>query len=147
MGETESAKYPQTTRRPRVTRQSRLIREIFAGVPHPVSLTELHQFVVAKSPKVAYSTVFRWMQAMLLQRQAVPVEIRGQAPRYDVASRQSHCHLYCRRCDNLIRIDDSAVELKPIPPSIGTIEDFSTVLYGSCVKCAPVRDPKDSGCE
>lgn len=84
---------------------------------------------------------------MVLQKQAVPVEIRGQAPRYAVASRQSHCHLYCRSCDNLIRIDDSVVAVKPVSPSIGTIDDFSAVLYGSCLKCAPVSDSQDSGCE
>lgn len=124
-----------TKRRSRRTRQRQIIEEIFQGLDRPISLTKLHSLVTLRSPRVAHSTVFRWIQSKLDAGKITSVEIHNQPPRYEQMTLRSHLHFYCRRCDELYRIHEPAFAPEISASPIGRIDDYSMVFYGFCEQC------------
>jgi len=83
------------------------------------------------------ATVYRMIRALREGGEVAVVELPGEEPRYEPASRGHHHHFCCRSCDRVFDL-----EVCPVGVPQGTtlpggymIEDHSLTLYGRCTVC------------
>ncbi len=122
----------------RNTRQRDVIREALIDADRPLSPQELLGLARRRHPGLGVATVYRTLHLLAMEGAIVPVELPGEAARYEVAGKGHHHHFRCRKCRRIFEISGCALAgdaAGVVPPGF-RIEDHEVVLYGVCAACA-----------
>lgn len=119
----------------RDTVQRRAIRALLKSAGRPLSPKEVLEGARLRVPSLGMATVYRTLNALVQEEWAVPVELPGEAPRYEMAGKSHHHHFHCRSCDQVYEVHGcSGVEASGVPAGF-RVESHEVVLYGSCSEC------------
>lgn len=120
----------------RNTRQRDLIREAIARAGRPLSPREIHAQARRRLPGLGIATVYRHLRQLVEEGWLVPVELPGEAARYERSGKAHHHHFRCRRCRRIFELEGCALKTRRLAPPGFVVEDHEVVLYGLCERCA-----------
>lgn len=95
----------------RVTPQRMLILDAICEGEGHTTLGEIYARVRAVDPSVDRSTVYRTLDFFLELRLVVSAETADRGTVYEIAGKQPHHHLVCRKCGAEQPLDHETVEL------------------------------------
>lgn len=122
----------------RKTRQFDAIRHAF-GAARPLSIAEIHRAARKQEPRLGVATVYRAVKALAEQGAIVPVELPGEAPRFELAGKGHHHYFECRRCERVFEIRACVGDLGQLAPPRFRVTGHDLVLYGQCDQCVRKR--------
>ena len=128
-----------STREIRNTRQKTAIREAFAGANRPLSPEEVLQSAQQHHPGVGIATVYRNIQTLVEEEWLQPVEVPGDATRYEVAGKKHHHHFQCNECGKLYDLEGCAAQSRPKLPKGFRASGHEFYVYGTCAACIPSK--------
>lgn len=121
-----------------MTRQRRLIVEVFDETGGHVSAEEIHTVVATRDAGVSLATVYNTLAALVELGELGEVRDRRGPIRYD-PNRTPHHHLLCETCGSL-------TDIEPVDPGDAiaraarrhgfAIESVDVVVRGRCRACA-----------
>lgn len=123
----------------RRTRQRAAIRAVLEAAHRPLSVAEILELARKQVRGLGIATVYRAVGALLEEGFLTPVEISGEAPRYEVSGRGHHHHFRCRRCHRVFEVEGCLPEVERLAPPGFVIEDHEILLAGLCPECAGRR--------
>ena len=130
--DTVSKTGPRAKRR---TRQRSVIQRVLLEANRPLSPHDILEAAQAKAPGLGIATVYRAIHAMTTEGTLVPVEVPGEAPRYESAGKEHHHHFQCRECDDVFDIQGCPPDIQKLAPKGFRLEGHQVVLYGVCPPC------------
>lgn len=86
-----------------------LVTNILRSAPEPMSLRNLHGFVLRTSPEVAFSTIYRIAKDLEELRSIERVDWRERGSAYEWADKPHHHHITCSVCGAINDIDDASI--------------------------------------
>jgi Fe2+ or Zn2+ uptake regulation protein len=121
----------------RLTPQRQLILDAICESGGHVTPEEIYERVQAVSPAVNRATVYRNLDFLCDIRLVVAANI-GRHMYYEIAGKQPHHHLICRRCNTVTQIDHTAI--RDFFELVETAHDFKVdmdhlTLFGLCTQC------------
>jgi Fur family transcriptional regulator, ferric uptake regulator len=120
----------------RNTRQRDAIRQVFEAVPRPLGPAEVLDYGRKQVSKLGIATVYRTINSLVESGWLVPVELPGEAPRYERSGSAHHHHFRCRDCTRVFEIHGCPGDLRELTPAGFQLESHEVVLYGLCARCA-----------
>lgn len=121
----------------RRTKQRDAILNEIAAAEGPLSVDEIHGRASRLLPRLGIATVYRTVKALKQEGEIAVVELPGEEPRYEPASRGHHHHFRCLSCEQTFDM-----EVCPVGVPNGTmlpggymVEDHDLTLYGRCSGC------------
>ncbi len=120
----------------RNTRQRDAIRQVFEATPRPLGPHEVLEAGRSQVSKLGIATVYRTINSLVDSGWLVPVELPGEAPRYERAGSAHHHHFSCRACNRVFEIHGCPGDLSELTPAGFRLESHEVVLYGLCARCA-----------
>jgi len=120
----------------RDTAQRRAIRRAFEVADRPLSPQEVLQAAQQEVAGLGIATVYRTVKGLLEENWLEPVELPGEAARYEVSGKRHHHHFLCRGCDRVFEIEGCPGSLRGLTPPGFTLESHEVVLYGRCPGCS-----------
>jgi len=120
----------------RNTRQRDAIRQVFEAVPRPLGPAEVLDYGRRHVSKLGIATVYRTINSLVESGWLVPVELPGEAPRYERSGSAHHHHFRCRDCTRVFEIHGCPGDLRELTPAGFQLESHEVVLYGLCARCA-----------
>ncbi|MGH9628429.1 MAG: Fur family transcriptional regulator [Bryobacteraceae bacterium] len=123
----------------RNTKQRKAIRDAFEQANRPLSAEEVLSAAQAQTAGLGIATVYRTIKSLAEEGWLVPVELPGEAPRYELAGKEHHHHFHCRECGKVYEIEGCLENLKRMIPPGYLITGHEVVLYGLCSTCAQSR--------
>lgn len=120
---------------PRNTRQRGAIRRAFQHADRPLSPTEAHTTARREARGLGIATVYRNIRSLVEEGWLVPVDLPGEASRYELAGKPHHHHFRCNRCH---RVFDAACDAPPGTaglPSGFVVTGHDVLLHGNCPDC------------
>lgn len=123
---------PATTRK---TKQKDAIRSAFLRADRPLSPEETLTMAQGEVNGISIATVYRNVGALVDERWLTPVELPGEARRYEVAGKDHHHHFHCKSCGKVFELEGCAIELKPKLPRGFRASRHEFFKYGSCAAC------------
>ncbi|MFZ0631795.1 MAG: transcriptional repressor [Acidobacteriaceae bacterium] len=121
----------------RNTRQKTAIREAFVKADRPLSPEEALQSAQQHHPGVGIATVYRNIQTLIEEGWLHPVEVPGDATRYEVAGKKHHHHFQCNECGKLYDLEGCAAQSRPKLPKGFRASGHEFYVYGTCAACIP----------
>lgn len=119
---------------PRKTIQREAIRQVLEEAGRPLSPEEILAEAREHVPKLGIATVYRALKSLREENFLVPVELPGEAPRYEI-HQEHHHHFHCRQCGKVFDVEGCPSGLKAISPPGFVLEDHELILYGRCDQC------------
>ena len=122
----------------RSTIQRQIILDTLARLHQHATAEEVYQAIHTQHPTISKATVYRNLQAFAQQGDLVPLQIEGDATRYDHRLMQ-HYHFVCKRCDAIFDVDISPVEHinQNVQEQYGfEVDTHEIVFRGICPTCA-----------
>lgn len=120
----------------RRTRQREAIRATFAKAARPLAVQEAHELAMQTVPGLGIATVYRNIKTLVEEGELLPVELPGEAPRYEATGLAHHHHFRCNDCEKVFDVPGCPSALKSLVPRGYTLESHELVLYGRCPACA-----------
>jgi len=120
----------------RDTAQRRAIRAALEDAGRPLSPLEVLNSAQQQVPGLGIATVYRNLKSLVDDGWLVPVDLPGEAPRYEVSGKTHHHHFHCRSCDRVFELPGCPGNLQTVVPNGFSLEDHEVVLYGRCDACA-----------
>jgi len=120
----------------RNTRQRQVIEQVFREAGRPLSVPEAHDAARRRLPRLGVATVYRAVNDLLEARWLRPVELPGEAARYELADLAHHHHFHCTQCDRVFDIDGCALARTTHVPGGFVVESHEVILYGRCDQCS-----------
>ncbi len=122
----------------RKTRQRDAIRQVFEETPRPLGPFEVLEAGRTRVTGLGIATVYRAINALVESGWLVPVELPGEAPRYERAGAGHHHHFRCRQCSRVFEIEGCTNDFAALAPAGFQLEAHDVVLYGRCARCVTV---------
>ena len=122
----------------RDTRQRRAIRRVIEEVGRPLSPQEVLKIAQIHMPRLGIATVYRTLKGLVEEGWLVQVELPGEPPRYETATKAHHHHFQCRTCGQVYEIEGCPQDVQPLIPSDFLLEGHYMVLYGQCATCVKI---------
>lgn len=119
----------------RNTRQRRAIREVFEEAMRPLSPEEVCKAAQDKVDGLGIATVYRTIRTLMDEEWLVPVELPGEAARYEVSGKEHHHHFHCRACGKVFEVFGCLGGYTNLVPEGFQLESHEVILYGSCSDC------------
>jgi len=122
----------------RNTKAKEAIARIFQVHARPLSLTELHKYLLVSLPSTAYSTVFRLVSALEEEKKVVRIDWRERGSRYEWADLPHHHHIVCQVCGKVVDVDCDLFKFREqdIETATGfSIQHHSIEFEGICRDC------------
>ncbi|MCU0227614.1 MAG: transcriptional repressor [Bryobacterales bacterium] len=119
----------------RSTRQRRAIREVFEEAKRPLSPEEVCRMAKDKVEGLGIATVYRTIRTLMDESWLVPVELPGEAARYEISGKDHHHHFHCRRCGKVFEIYGCLGGYTNLVPEGFQLESHEVILYGACSEC------------
>jgi Fur family transcriptional regulator, ferric uptake regulator len=123
----------------RNTRQKTAIREAFAEADRPLSPEEVLRSAQQRHPGVGIATVYRNIQTLVEEGWLQPVEVPGDATRYELAGKEHHHHFRCNDCGKLYDLEGCVAQSKPKLPRGFRASGHEFYVYGTCAACVPAK--------
>jgi Fur family transcriptional regulator, ferric uptake regulator len=123
----------------RQTRQKTAIREAFTEAGRPLSPEEAWRDARRHHSTLGIATVYRSIQALVEEAWLQPVEVPGDATRYEVAGKEHHHHFQCNECGKLYDLRGCVAAAKPKLPRGFRASGHEFYVYGTCATCIPHR--------
>ena len=120
---------------PRNTRQKEAIRAAFVDADRPLSPEETLSLAQVAVSGLSIATVYRNLATLTEEGWLVPVELPGEAKRYEVAGKEHHHHFRCTSCGRVFELEGCNVQIKPKLPRGFRASGHEFFLYGSCAEC------------
>ncbi|NYF77797.1 Fur family transcriptional regulator [Granulicella arctica] len=120
----------------RKTRQKDAIRTAFLEADRPLSPDEALQEAQKLVEGVSVATVYRNINSLLEDKWLVPIDLPGQAARYEVAGKEHHHHFQCTVCMKTYELSGCALQVKPKLPRGFKATGHEFFVYGTCVDCS-----------
>ena len=120
----------------RRTRQRDAIRLVFEELDRPLGPVEVLEHGRSRVRGLGIATVYRTIGSLVDNGWLVPVELPGEATRYERAGAAHHHHFRCRVCDCVFEIHGCPGDLRELTPPGFQLERHEVVLYGRCQQCA-----------
>jgi Fur family ferric uptake transcriptional regulator len=120
----------------RDTRQRRAIRDALEAAARPLSAQEVLDAASKHAPGLGIATVYRTLNGLVEERVIHPVDLPGEAPRYEVTGQGHHHHFQCRKCGGVYLTRGCPGNLRALTPRGFRLESHEVILYGLCVECA-----------
>jgi Fe2+ or Zn2+ uptake regulation protein len=108
---------------------------------HPTA-DQVHEAVARANPGVSRATVYRALESLTRIGVITKACHPGKAVRYD-SRPETHHHLVCLRCDEVIDISDERLDALPVPDTSGygfEVSDFRVQLRGICRRCRELEE-------
>ena len=108
---------------------------------HPTA-DRVHGAVAERDPGVSRATVYRALESLARVGIITKACHPGKAIRYDSRT-ETHHHLVCLRCDDVIDITDERLDALPVPDTSGygfEVSDFRVQLRGVCRRCRELEE-------
>ena len=119
----------------RKTEQRDAIREAFASADRPLSPNEVLDAAQYRVSTLGIATVYRAIKALVAEGWLRPVEIPGEAARYELADLSHHHHFHCRQCNRVFDVEGCTKGVEKLAPPGFEAEAHEIILYGTCDKC------------
>jgi len=119
----------------RSTRQRQAIREVMRELDRPLSPAEVLEAARRKVPSLGIATVYRTLKGLVKEGSAVPVELPGEAIRYELAGKKHHHHFQCNLCGRVFELESCPGDFSFMLPEGFKTEKHEIVLYGRCSEC------------
>src|ERR1700722_6897878 len=120
---------------PRNTRQKDAIRAAFIDANRPLSPDETLTFAQKEVDALSIATDYRNISSLVEENWLAPVEIPGQAPRYEVAGKAHHHHFQCNTCGSVHELAGCDMRSRPKLPSGFKYASHELFVYGTCSNC------------
>ncbi|CAN5413518.1 transcriptional repressor [soil metagenome] len=119
----------------RQTNQREAIRRAIDVADRPVTPLEIRGAAEAEIPGLGIATVYRAIKDLVEEGWLIAVEIPGEPPRYEVASKPHHHHFHCRKCGTVYEVEGCPGDLKKLAPRGFLLEGHELILKGLCRAC------------
>ncbi len=119
----------------RKTRQKEAIRSAFLHADRPLSPEEILTLAQASVSGLSIATVYRNVGGLVEEGWLTPVELPGEARRYERAGKEHHHHFSCRSCGKVFELEGCAIDLKSKLPRGFRASGHEFFIYGSCADC------------
>lgn len=119
----------------RNTRQKDAIRSALLTANRPLSTDEILALAQAEVSGISIATVYRSVLTLVEENWLVPVELPGEARRYEVAGKDHHHHFRCNVCGRVFELDGCSIGLKPKLPRGFRATGHEFFIYGQCAAC------------
>lgn len=122
----------------RNTAAAGVVAELLRASSTPLSLRELHEQVLSRLPRTAFSTTFRVVGRLEHEQLVHRVDWRERGSRFEWADRPHHHHLVCGECGHTVDIDDRDLgfDERRIESRTGfRVDHHSIELEGTCSDC------------
>ncbi len=121
----------------RQTPQRKAIEAAFHSAARPLSPQEILDAARKDVPALNLATVYRTLKRMVDDREIHPVELPGEAARYELqsAAEYHHHHFRCGKCRAVFDLKGCVNGLKKLLPSGFRMTGHDIILYGLCKTC------------
>jgi len=119
----------------RNTRQKEAIAKVLQSTAHPLTAQEIEGAAAEVVPGLGIATVYRALKRMQDEGQVLLVEIPGEPPRYESASKGHHHHFVCRQCGKIFDLEGCMGSVEKLAPAGFVVEDHEINLFGRCNQC------------
>lgn len=123
----------------KITRQRRVVLNIFAKCEDHISAEELYKIVTATDPKIGLATIYRTLALLTRSGLASELDFGDGQKRYEHKFMHSHHdHMVCTECGKIIEFTHPIIEKlqDDIAKKNGfTITSHKLDLYGVCKEC------------
>ena len=119
----------------RDTRQRRAIRRVFVDTGRPLGPEDVVREGQRHVPTLGIATVYRNLKSLVDEGWLLPVELPGEATRYELADRPHHHHFVCNHCEQAFDVHGCPPDVEDLAPDGFQVESHEVVLYGACPAC------------
>jgi Fur family ferric uptake transcriptional regulator len=120
----------------RTTHQRKAIHSVLEATGRPLSPLEIFAAAREMAPGLGMATVYRTIKRMLDDGHLAPVEIPGEAPRYERSGMDPHHHFRCNSCNKVFDMFGCNVTFEKGAPAGFVLEGQHIFLYGRCSGCS-----------
>ena len=121
----------------RTTAQRKAIHTVLEKAGRPLSPPEIFQEARAVAPGLGMATVYRTIKRLLDEKTIEPVELPGEAPRYERTGMGHHHHFLCNGCSKVYDWFGCQCPCEQRTPRGFSVEGHEVYLYGRCQECTP----------
>lgn len=125
----------------RNTKQRDTIRAVFEDAGVPLSPKEALDRASQKLDGIGMATIYRTIKGLVAEAWLVPVELPGEAPRYELAGKHHHHHFSCTACQRVFEVEGCPEDLKKLTPHGFKLLGHDLLLFGLCAACAAKEPP------
>lgn len=119
----------------RNTKQKDAIRSAFQEADRPLSPEETLALAQAEVDGLSIATVYRNIASLVEENWLTPVELPGEAKRYEVAGKDHHHHFRCNSCGKVFELEGCSVDIRPKLPRGFRASGHEFFIYGQCAAC------------
>ena len=119
----------------RSTRQKSAIRKAFESANRPLGAAEVLGIATEEVSGLGIATVYRNIKTLVNENWLQPVELPGQAPRYERNGKGRHNHFQCSSCGKVYSVGACEVSTKKVLPRGFKLAGHKMLLYGQCSAC------------
>jgi len=125
----------------RQTSQRVAIENAFALAGRPLGPKEILQAARNEVPNLNLATVYRTVNRMVEEKTLYPIELPGEAARYELleVADQHHHHFRCRECNAVFILKGCVKGLSKLLPPGFRMSGHDIVIYGDCRVCIARR--------
>jgi len=126
----------------RRTAQREAILQVILEAQGPLSVQEIHERALERSPSLGIATVYRGVKLLLQDGRIHAVSLPDDQVRYEAADLGHHHHFRCDHCDQVYDLPGC---LLPIPngtslPGGFEVTGHDITLTGTCPDCQQAED-------
>src|SRR5579872_3262100 len=121
--------------RTRNTKQKATIREVFERAERPLTISDVFDAAAPIVDGLGVATVYRTINALLVEGWLQGVEIPGESTRYERAGKAHHHHFQCDRCARVYDVSGCVRNIAALVPPAFRLRDHMVTLYGLCAQC------------
>jgi Fur family transcriptional regulator, ferric uptake regulator len=118
----------------RKTKQRATLGEVLSDFVRPLTVHEIHERALQKTPGLGIATVYRLIKAMMEGGELKPVEIAGQPLRYERTNLDHHHHFVCNSCQKVFPLE-GCLPLGRLLPAGFKMTHHEITLRGVCLAC------------
>ena len=125
-----------------LTEQRTVVLEAVLDLEDHPTADRVHEAIAERDPGVSRATVYRALESLARIGVITKACHPGKAVRYDSRT-ETHHHLVCLRCDDVIDITDERLDALPVPDTSGygfEVSDFRVQLRGICLRCRELEE-------
>ena len=119
----------------RDTPQRQAIRQILEDAKRPMSPQEVLDAAHTRYPRLGIATVYRTLKLLTGEGWLMPLELPGEAARFERAGKRHAYYFCCRVCHSIYDFEGCVLKPDLALPEGYRVEDHKVILYGRCPKC------------